>query len=169
MTDERTSPESAIGEDLDRIAWRYDVRPRGPGESDASMRKRVLRIINSDSGSAYENRMSIVELRREVRRLWDREEQFNLDLLDLPVVPSRETMRAIEHAAMSTHWPDVGAIGKRMQRDGKAIPPTCESENAAGLWSIIRGAILSAKIGHPVARPTPVVVHCNTDELETDC
>lgn len=96
----------------------------------------------------YENTLSIEELRREVRLLWDREIALNRDLIDLPEVASLEAMRALFHAAMCTHEPDVGSIGKKMQRDHRsAIPLKTEYECAAGLWSLMRAGILAAKEG----------------------
>ncbi len=95
--------------------------------------------------SNYEDTLTIDELRREVRTLWDRELALNMDLLNLPEVPSIETMRALTHAAMGMCDPDVKPIGCALQRDHKSIPYKTEYECAAGLWSLLRAGVLAAK------------------------
>jgi hypothetical protein len=95
--------------------------------------------------SNYEDALSIDELRREVRILWDRELALNMDLLNLPEVPSVETLRALTHAAMSIRDPDVKSIGVALQKAHKGVPYKTEFECAAGLWSLLRSGMIAAK------------------------
>lgn len=95
--------------------------------------------------SNYEDTLSLEELRREVRTLWDREHALTSDLRDLPEIPSIETMRTLTGAGMATRSPDVHSIGCKMRRTHKNIPYKTEFECAVGLWSLMREGILAAK------------------------
>lgn len=94
----------------------------------------------------YENRLSLEELRREVRRAWNEERALRDALVDLPDIPPREVLWRLSSAAMNIHNLDCLAIGKREQwkRSLDEIPPKCELEAAAGLWVIIRDALRAA-------------------------
>lgn len=110
-----------------------------------------------------ENTMSIDELRREVRNLWNRELALNHDLRDLPAVPSFETMRAICNAAMGTRQPDVFEMGKLLQREHSGlVPHKAEYECATGLWSLMRAGILAARTA-----PANEAVGASNDQAST--
>lgn len=108
----------------------------------------------------YENTLSVDRLRAEVRRCWDESWSLNQDLLHLPEIPSTDTMRIIQHAAMNSHNSmlkglPVWDVAKQMQRDFPMtkgpdgeydfgpIPYKCEYERATGLWFFIRKGLLS--------------------------
>ena len=71
------------------------------------------------------------------------------DLIDLPEVPSINTMRALQHAAMNfhTHGFDLWALGKQLQNRTPmgTVPYATEFECATGLWVVIRDGIISAR------------------------
>lgn len=95
----------------------------------------------------YENTLTIEELRREVRRCWDKEHAFTRALRDLPEVPDTAALRLLKSAAMGWRRHDLWSIGKGLQQKlgFEVIPPKTEYECAAGMWSIIRTALLSAR------------------------
>jgi hypothetical protein len=71
------------------------------------------------------------------------------DLIDLPEVPSINTMRALQHAAMNFHKHgfDLWALGKQLQNRTPmgTVPYATEFECATGLWVVIRDGIISAR------------------------
>lgn len=95
----------------------------------------------------YENTLSIERLREECREAWNESMALNNALIELPETLGVDALRAIEHAAMNIREPDMFALGKALQRKHgiDAIPPKTERECAAGLWSIIRAALIAAK------------------------
>jgi hypothetical protein len=95
----------------------------------------------------YINRMDADQLRRELVIVLEQRIALSEALLELPEVPPVEALMALAHAGMNTHNPDTSAIGKALQRKVglEAIPPKTEYEAAAGLWSIIRAALIAAK------------------------
>jgi hypothetical protein len=109
------------------------------------------------SREPYENRLTIEDLRREVRELWDREAAFVRDLRNLPECPSTDTMRLLSHAGLNFHGIPAWELGKELQRKTRAVmrdrpidcfdigqagvPFKCEYECGAGLWVFIRNAI----------------------------
>lgn len=66
---------------------------------------------------------------------------------DLPEVPSIEVLWLLSEAATPRVVKGLWVEGKRLQRKHgiTAIPPKTELENAAGLWSLIRDAVIAAK------------------------
>jgi len=94
----------------------------------------------------YENSFTKAELRRELRRMWNQNHALNNDLIDLPDVPSIDTMMALRHAAMNVR--KTWELGKDMQREHglDLIPPNSECECAAGLWALIKSGIESKKL-----------------------
>lgn len=106
----------------------------------------------------YENTLSLEELRREVRRCWDRENALTKALRELPEVPHWRVMRLLSRAAK---WPDDHNIGKRLQMISDDAPPDdtegrkkirrhdipykSEYEGGAGLWSRIRAGLISTQ------------------------
>jgi len=95
----------------------------------------------------YENTLTIDELRREVRSLWDAGRALDQALIDLPEVAPIETLPFFMHAAMHQpkEGPDYWNIGKQLQREHDGIPFKTEYEFAAGLWKIIRDGILASR------------------------
>jgi len=97
---------------------------------------------------SYENTLSIEQLRTEVRRGWDESHTLNRALVDLPEIPDVIVLGMLTNAAMNIRGIDLWGRGKRMQ-DGQGyngpIPYKCEYEHAAGLWEIIRDALLAEK------------------------
>lgn len=91
----------------------------------------------------YENRLSIEELRREVRECWDREQMLAEALRDAPEMPHPWLLLFLSRAAK---WPEDNNIGKMLQRRDKlgldAIPPKSECEGGAGVWYRIRQGLL---------------------------
>lgn len=100
--------------------------------------------MSEDEIEPYENTLSVEELRREVRRLWDREHALTAALKALPEVPHWRVLSLLSHAAK---WPDDHEVGKKMQREFglEAIAPRSEPEGGAGLWHHIRAGILAAR------------------------
>lgn len=88
-----------------------------------------------------EDRMSIEELRREVRRCWDTQHTFFDALSELPDVPPHAVLRFL--ADYRGGFPHMWEIGKIEQRDHPwgVVPAKTEYEIAQGLWSIIRDAL----------------------------
>ena len=106
-----------------------------------------------DGGAAkepYENTFTLEELRREVRRCWNYESALTEALQELPEVPSTAALRLLVSAAMNQRELPLWSIGKELQqRLGlDVVPPKTEYEYAAGMWSIIRTALLSARKDH---------------------
>ncbi len=79
------------------------------------------------------------------------EEVYEFELADaisnLPSVPSLEVLKLLRTAAMASKIPGIHADGKALQNTHglETIPPVTEYETAAGLWAIIRTAIIDAK------------------------
>ena len=99
-------------------------------------------------GYDYIATLSLDQLRQELRRSFDESIALNQALLDLPAVPDAPALRAIQHAAMNTRLPkhmDLWQRGKTLQKEHGGIPFKTEYECAAGLWSILRDAVLAAK------------------------
>jgi hypothetical protein len=95
----------------------------------------------------YENSLSVEELRREVRRLWDANAALTRALIDLPEVPHWRVLWLLRSAGMNTRDPDAYGIGKKLQREHglDAVTPKTEYECAAGLWSLLRSGVLAAR------------------------
>ena len=77
--------------------------------------------------------------------------KVNDDLIELPEVPAKETLRFFTSAAMNYRGADVWSIGKQLQQKYglDKIPPVYELECATGFWSLIRTA-LSTENGQQV-------------------
>ncbi len=102
----------------------------------------------------YENKMSIEELRAEVRLLWDQKHAFDVALNTLPEVPPTRVLWFLSHAGRNFGLNgspaadfDLMAIARELQAkhntsDHRAVPYKTELELAAGLWSIIRAALI---------------------------
>lgn len=99
----------------------------------------------------YENTLSIEQLRQEVRKLWDEQQAFNQALIDLPEVPPIDALGMLASVSMNLSMNlkgfdlDLQGIGKALQRSHEGVPFQCEYETAAGLWSIIRQALLDRR------------------------
>lgn len=102
----------------------------------------ILSVHDALSSGPLENSLSMDELRREVRELWNRETAFTRDLMAMPILPPVATMRLLSSAARI--FPDAWERGKELQRDHREVPPKTEYECGAGLWSIIRPALAAA-------------------------
>jgi len=91
----------------------------------------------------YINSMSIEQLRREL--IFELEKSFALReaFQKLPDVPRIEALVALSEWAT---WPRDWEKGKEMQRTHSVdvIPPNTEYEKGAGLWSILRTALIAA-------------------------
>lgn len=92
----------------------------------------------------YENKLSIEELRREVRECWDREQALVEALRDAPEMAPPWILLFLDRAAK---YPEDNQIGKRLQREmGLAtIPPKCECEGGAGVWHRIRQGLIAPR------------------------
>lgn len=90
------------------------------------------RYIDSLSAEQLRN-----ELKYELNRKFAMREAFS----ELPEVPSPLVLNMLnDFAKFERDWDR----GKRMQRDHD-IPPNTECETGAGLWSIIRPALIAAE------------------------
>jgi hypothetical protein len=89
----------------------------------------------------YENKLSIEELRREVRECWEREQAIVGALRDLPEMPPPWILLFFSQASK---WPEDSNLGKLLQRKLtlEAIPPKSECETGAGVWYRIRQGML---------------------------
>ena len=89
----------------------------------------------------YENRLSIEQLRCEVRKCWDREHSFTNDIRDLPEIPSRTTMMLLSGG--SNPW---WGIGKDVQfaHPWDTVPAKYECEVGMGRWKVMRDALMQA-------------------------
>lgn len=90
---------------------------------------------------AYEDTLSIEELRREVRECWDREHALIEALQNLSEMAPPWILLFLDRAAK---WPEDNDLGKKLQRKhGLAvIPPKSECEGGAGIWYRIRQGML---------------------------
>lgn len=92
---------------------------------------------------AYVNRMTPEQLRREL--IDELEFTFGLmaALRDLPEMPPPFILHRLDEGATWEHH----SLGKQLQRTHSidVIPPVSECEGGAGLWSIIRAALVAAK------------------------
>ena len=86
-------------------------------------------------------------LRTELQEAQGQLRALNAALVELPEVPPLDALLAIERAAMRIRSPDVLKLGKALQdkHGTDAIPEKAELECAAGLWSIIRAALVAAR------------------------
>jgi hypothetical protein len=91
-----------------------------------------------------ENSYTIDQLRREVRRLWDRENALLKALRSVPEVPPPMVLNWLGQAG---RFPEDYHVGNRMQfKLGlDAIPPRTECEMGAGLWARIRKGLLDGR------------------------
>lgn len=91
----------------------------------------------------YINSLSVDQLRRELTLSLEQIHGFSKALKDLPEVPSHIVLYMLSSPAMSM-WDDIYDRGKIMQRQYglDAIPPKSEYECAAGLWELIRNALI---------------------------
>jgi len=93
--------------------------------------------------------MSVDELRREVRRLWDLQRDVINALSEAPEVPPPHVLRFLSKAAK---FPEDAGRGRQMQYEHgfDAIPLRVEYELGAGLWSrILAGLKVSDTEGEP--------------------
>lgn len=92
----------------------------------------------------YENKLSIEELRREVRECWDREAALIKAMQDLPDVAPPWICLFLDRAAK---WPEDNNIGRLLQRKHglDAVPPKSECEGGAGVWHRIRQGLLAPR------------------------
>jgi hypothetical protein len=89
------------------------------------------------------DKMKPEQLRDELVELL--EERFALmeAFQDLPEVPSITAQYALSHL----YFAPGSGLGKQMQRKhGLKIPPKSEYEQGAGLWSVIRAALIAANV-----------------------
>jgi hypothetical protein len=101
---------------------------------------------------AYINEMNADQLRREVANAWEEKFALRDAFKELPEVPSVEALRFLsELADFSRDW----SRGKTMQRTAErgVVPPKTEYEMGAGLWGLIRDALVSANA--EVSQPKP--------------
>ena len=98
---------------------------------------------------AYENKMSIDELRREVRECWNRETMLAKALRDPPEMVDPWLLPFLSRGSK---WPNDNRLGKLLQREMglDAIPPKSECECGAGVWYRIRQGLLAP---HPEQLP----------------
>jgi hypothetical protein len=95
----------------------------------------------------YENTLTLEELRKEVRRLWDDLSALDDALIELPEVPNWRVQRLLINASMNFRSMDhdVWQIGKQLQRKHgyESVVGKTEYECAVGLWSLLRKGALS--------------------------
>lgn len=107
-----------------------------------------------------EDNMTIEELRREVRRLWDTQHAFDDALRNLPEYPPVGALRVLKEAALGSELTVFKPLGLQLRSkwyDDNPQPPktdiakwifSCplprktEYEIAAGMWVVIRAALL---------------------------
>lgn len=98
---------------------------------------------------SYEETLTIEELRIEVRRLWNQIDGMTTDLHTLPAVPSLETLRLLGTLSGGLHTePSLGILGIALRQTCgiDAVPPVSEMEHGAGLWKVIRDALILAGV-----------------------
>lgn len=90
----------------------------------------------NDGFELYENTLSIEELRREVRWLWDNKRLLMRAIRDKADMPPPRVLKDLDSAAK---WPDDNDIGRTLRRKYglDIIPPVSECEGGAGVWSRI--------------------------------
>jgi hypothetical protein len=92
---------------------------------------------------AYEDSLTVEQLRKEVRREWDRKEDLLLALRDLPEVPPTSVLNFLGEVTNSLEDKERGlALQRKHGLD--AIPPRSEYEYGAGLWDRIRTGLLAS-------------------------
>jgi hypothetical protein len=99
-------------------------------------------VAMNEACEPYENTLSIDELRKEVRRSWDREHALLDAIRDWPELPPVKVMDILSHAGK---WPADWERGKELQRKHglDAVPPRTEYELGLGVWSRMRDALMS--------------------------
>lgn len=92
----------------------------------------------------YLNSLSVEALRSELRYALEVQYGILFALRDVPEMPSPFVLL---HLGTVAKWPEDKDRGKKLQRELglDAIPPKSECESGAGLWSIIRDAIRTAR------------------------
>lgn len=102
-----------------------------------------------------EHRMSIEDLRTEVRQLWNEQVALADALNSLPETLSDDALMALIHATSIGHHMNLWQAGKAEQnRLGlSVVGPNSETETAYGLWSVIRPALLAARPTTPPRSP----------------
>ena len=100
-------------------------------------------MTDADLDEPYENTLSIEQLRREVRHLWDTQNALVKALRNRSDVPPYDVLMLLSRAAT---WPSDNSIGKRLQRElGSAVVPyKSEAEGGAGLWHRIVDGLKSS-------------------------
>lgn len=91
----------------------------------------------------YVNKLSVEQLRDELHDFAGRWYELVYALKTLPELPKPELLHVLGDGAV---WSDHER-GKEMQHTAslEAIPPVSECEGGAGLWSVIRAALLEAR------------------------
>lgn len=91
----------------------------------------------------YVNRLSVEQLRAEVHDFAGRWVELTVAMQELPELPSPELLHVLGDFAV---WSDH-ARGKQMQRkySVEQIPPVSECEGGAGVWAIVRAALIEAR------------------------
>lgn len=93
----------------------------------------------------YLNSLSVEKLRDELRHALEVKYGILFALRDVPEMPSPFVLL---HLGTVAKWPEDNERGKKLRREGlglDVIPPKSECEGGAGLWSIIRDAIRTAR------------------------
>ena len=90
------------------------------------------------------NRLTVEQLRQEVRDYAGRWIALMDAFENLPEVPEPELLHVLGDFAK---WPEDHNRGREMQRRLRldAIPPVSECEGGAGMWSVIRAALIAAR------------------------
>ena len=97
-----------------------------------------------------EDRMTLEELRSEVRRCWDQQSDLAQALEDIPDMPTHNALRLLMHFPKGC-WLHVAGLGKIEQRrlndltkyefHEQPVPYKSEYESAAGVWVVLREAL----------------------------
>jgi hypothetical protein len=89
--------------------------------------------------------MSIEHLRNEL--VWEMEQKFAM-MEAFKELPEVAPVPALHYLNDLSTYPRDWEKGKQMQREHsiEAIPPVSECETGAGLWSIIRAALVAANL-----------------------
>jgi hypothetical protein len=102
----------------------------------------VTRMFKVDE--SHLNNLTIEQLRAEVHDFAGRWIALSDAMRELPDLPRPELLHVLGDFAK---WPEDHERGKLMQRTHTLaeIPPVSECEGGAGVWSVIRAALIEAR------------------------
>ena len=100
----------------------------------------------------YIDSLTVQALRNELT--WELEQKFAL-IEAFKELPDVAPVEALHYLSEFSTYPRDREKGKQMQREfrSEVIPPNAECESGAGLWSILRDALRSARAFDKAATP----------------